>query len=142
VNIEKESPPVARVFCLLALLAVIAAGCDPASSTRKKLEGPKTPNWPAKQALQDEGGIITVGMGIQMEGPKAGAKAAAAPRFKELLDKFEKEPIPSAFSTPPREAAKKDLVENLRKMAAGGSDDEIKALWTKAQENLKALAAP
>lgn len=132
----------ARASCLLALLAVIVAGCSEAASTRKKLEGQQAPNWPALQALRDEGGIITVGMGMQMEGPKAAAKAAAAPRFKELLDSFEKEPIPSAFSTSKRQAAKKDLVDALRKIAAGGSDDEIKALWEKAQENLKTVGTP
>lgn len=129
----------ARVSCLLALSAVIVAGCSQTASTRKKLEGEQTPNWPALQALRDEGGITTVGMGMQMEGPKAAAKAAAAPRFKELLDAFEKEAIPFSFSTANREAAKKDLVDSLRKIAAGGSDDEIKALWAKAQENLKTV---
>ena len=103
------------------------------------MEGPAAPNWPALQAMNAEGGLITVGMSMQMQGPKAAQKAAAAPAFNQLLDNFEKEAIPSEFSTAEREAAKKSLVESLRGLAKAGSDDEIKALWEKAQESTRKM---
>ena len=132
----------ARASYLLALLALIVAGCDPGASARKKMEGVRAPDWPALQALRGEGGIMSVGMSLDMQGPKAGKQAAAAPRFKELLDAFEKEPIPSGFSTAAREAAKKDLVETLRKLAQAGSDQEIKSLWQQALESIKKVGQP
>ena len=126
---------------LSALVAVlIVAGCD--TGQKRKLEGQKAPDWPALQALRGEGGFVTVGMGLQMEGPQSAKKAAAAPSFKQLLDNFEKEPIPSSFSNAAREAAKKELVESLRKIAEAGSDSDIKALWEKAQGSMKTLSAP
>jgi hypothetical protein len=134
---------VARAFYLLAFLALIVAGCDASSSQRSRMEGSGTaPSWPALQALQGQDGIATVGMGMGRHGPKMGKKMAAEPRFKDVLDKFEKEPIPSKFATSARETAKKDLVESLRKMAEAGSDDEIKASWEKAQASMKTLNSP
>jgi len=133
---------VARAFCLLALLALIVAGCDPGTSARKKMEGAEAPTWPALQAMTGQGGMMTVGMSLQVEGPQGAQKAAAAPAFNQLLDNLEKEPIPSKFSTPERNAAKKAYVENLRAIAKGGSDDEIKALWEKARESMAAMTRP
>jgi hypothetical protein len=86
--------------------------------------------------------MISVGMSMQMQGPKAAQQAAAAPKFKQLLDDLEKSTIPSRFSTPAREAAKKDLVAALRKVADGGPDEELKAQWEKARESMKTLGAP
>lgn len=131
-----------RAFCFLPLLVLLVAGCDPGASARKKMEGAPAPTWPALQALNGEGGMINVGMSMQREGPKAAQKAAAAPAFNQLLDNLEQEAIPSEFSTPAREAAKKDLVESLRKLAKAQSDDEIKALWDKTRENMGKLAGP
>jgi len=124
------------------VVAVLVAGCDGSASQKRKLEGQQAPSWPAQQALAGEGGIPSVGMGMDREGPKSAKKAAAAPAFKELLDAFEKEAIPSKWSTAAREAAKKDLVDSLRKLAEAGSDDEIKALWEKAQASMNTLGAP
>lgn len=130
-------------FGLSALVvAVIVVGCDGAGSQRKKMEGAEAPNWPALQAMNEQNGLMTVGMGLQMEGPKSAKKAAAAPQFKQLVDNLETESIPSKFATSARETAKKDLVESLRKIADAGSDDEIKALWAKVQESMKTLGTP
>ena len=79
---------------------------------------------------------MTVGMSLQMQGPQAAKKAAAAPAFNQLLDSFEKEAIPSEFATAEREAAKKTFVESLRGIAKAASDDEIKTLWEKARESI------
>jgi hypothetical protein len=106
------------------------------------MEGTAAPEWPALKALQGDGGIMTVGMSMDMQGPKAAQQAASAAKFKELVDNLEKEPIPSEFSTPEREAAKKEIVENFRKIAAGGSDDEIKAAWEKVRGNMQTLTLP
>jgi hypothetical protein len=133
---------VARAFYLFALLALIAAGCDPGASARKKMEGTRAPEWPALKAMNGDGGLITVGMSMQTQGPKAAQKAAAAPAFSQLLDSFEKEAIPSEFATAEREAAKKTFVESLRGIAKGGSDDEIKALWDKARESMGTMGRP
>lgn len=132
----------ARTFYLLVLLALIVAGCDPGSNARKQMEGARAPDWPALQAMKGDGGLMTVGMSMQMEGPAGAQKAAAAPAFGQLLDNFEKEAIPSEFATVERQAAKKALVESLRGIAKGGSDDEIKALWEKAQQSMSAIAKP
>lgn len=132
----------ARVFYLLALLALIVAGCDPGASARKKMEGAAAPTWPALQAMTSEGGMMTVGMSLQMEGPQGAKKAAAAPAFNQLLDNLEKEAIPSQFSTPEREAAKKTFVESLRAMAKADSDDEIKALWEKVRDSMGKMTSP
>lgn len=131
-----------RMFCFWALLALMIVGCDGSASQRSRMEGKQAPNWPALQAMKDQGGLMTVGMSLQMQGPQAAKAAAAAPQFKQLLDNFEKEPIPSEFSTPARETAKKDVVESLRKLAEAGSDAEIKTLWEKAQEGMKVLSSP
>jgi len=135
---------VARAFSLLALLVLIVAGCDPGASARKKMEGAPAPapTWPALQAMTGEGGMMTVGMSLQMEGPQGAKKAAAAPAFNQLLDNLEKEPIPSQFSTAEREAAKKTYVESLRAIAKADSDDEIKALWEKARDSMGKMASP
>ncbi len=85
---------------------------------------------------------MTVGMSMQREGPKAAQAAAAAPAFTQLLDNLDKEPIPSTFSTPEREAAKKAFVESVQTIAKGGSDDEIKALWEKALDSMQKLTSP
>ena len=132
----------ARVFCLLALLALIVAGCDPGTSARKRMEGKAAPTWPALQAMTGPSGMMTVGMSLEVEGPQAAKKAAEAPAFQQLLDNLEKEPIPSEFSTPERNAAKKAFVENLRALAKAGSDDEIKALWEKARDSMGKMASP
>lgn len=132
----------ARAFCLLALLALLAAGCDPGTSARKRMEGTSAPTWPALQAMTSEGGLITVGMSMQAQGPQAAKKAAAAPPFQQLLDNLEKEAIPRGFSTGEREAAKKDFVESLRRLAEAGSDGEITALWDKARESMEAMTRP
>ena len=132
----------ARVFCLLALLALIVAGCDPGSSARKRMEGKAAPTWPALQAMTGPSGMMTVGMSLEVEGPQAAKKAAGAPAFQQLLDNLEKEPIPGEFATPERNAAKKAFVENLRGLAKAGSDDEIKALWEKTRESMGKMTSP
>ena len=83
-----------------------------------------------------------VGMGMQMEGPSTAKKAAAAPKFQELVDAFDKEPIPSSFATPARQAAKKNVVEALRKLPQAASDDEAKKLWQEVQDNMQTISAP
>ena len=132
----------ARAFCFLALLAVIVAGCEPGASARKKMEGTRAPDWPALKAINGEGGLVTVGMSLQMQGPKGAKQAAAAPKFKQLLDDLEKAPIPSEFSTSARVAAKKDVVESLRKLAEAGSDNDIKELWEKTRASMQTLGTP
>lgn len=106
------------------------------------MEGTRAPNWPALQALNDQGGMMTVGMALQMQGPAAAKKAAASPDFKKLLDNFDTTPIPSEFATSARQAAKKDLVESLQKLPDAGSDDEVKSLWEKARSSMQALTSP
>jgi len=106
------------------------------------MEGRGAPTWPALQAMNDQGGLMTVGMSMQVEGPKAAQKAAAAPAFNQLLDNLEKAPIPSEFATAEREAAKKTFVESLRAMAKADSDDEIKALWEKARDHMGKMTSP
>lgn len=134
---------VRAVFGLSALvMALIVVGCDGAGSQRRKMEGKQAPNWPALQAMKDQGGLMMVGMSMEKQGPKAAKQAAAAPAFKQLVDNLEKEAIPSSFATSARETAKKDLVESLRKIAEAGSDDEIKKLWEKAQASMKTLSEP
>jgi hypothetical protein len=132
---------VARAFSLLALLALVVAGCTPGGAARKQMEGTEAPDWPALNAMNGDGGIMTVGMGMDMEGPNAAKEAAAAPTFKQLLDDFDKTPIPRKWSTSAREAAKKDFVESLRKLAEAGSDDEIKELWEKAKASMQTLGS-
>lgn len=131
---------VTRAFYLVVLLALLVAGCDPGAGAKKQMEGARAPDWPALQAMKGDGGLMTVGMAMQMEGPKGAQKAAAAPAFSQLLDNFEKEAIPSEFATAERQAAKKTFVESLRGLAKAGSDDEIKALWEKAQASMSAIA--
>ncbi len=132
----------ARTFCLLALLALVVAGCDPGTNARKKMEGPSAPTWPALQAVQGEGGLMAVGMSLDTQGPSAAKQAAATPRFKELLDGFEKAPIPSEFSTAAREAAKKDIVETMRKFPDAASDAEVKELWQKVRGAMMKVGSP
>ena len=132
-----------RIWCFLAMgAAMIVAGCDAASSQRKKMEGSGAPpSWPALQAFRDPGGFDTVGMGMDREGPAAGKKAAADPTFKKLLGDFEKEPIPTKFATSARETAKKALVESLRKLP-DASDNDAKELGKKATESMTTLITP
>lgn len=127
---------------MCALLALVLAGCDPGQSAAKKMQGKAPPTWPALEALKGPEGIMTVGMSMDREGPKTAQKAAAAPTFKQLVDDFEKAPIPSSFATSEREAAKKELVASLRKLAEGGPDDELEALYEKARESMKILSSP
>lgn len=133
---------VTRTQCLLVLLALVVVGCEGSGSQRKRMEGAQAPNWPALQALNDQGGMMTVGMALQMQGPAAAKKAAAAPEFKKLLDDFEATPIPSQFSNSARETAKKELVESLRKLPEAGSDAEAKELWEKARAAMQTLTTP
>ncbi len=132
----------ARAFSLLALLALVVAGCTPGGTTKKQMEGTEAPDWPALAAMNGDGGLMTIGMGMDMDGPNAAKEAAAAPQFKQLLDDLEKTPIPGKWSTSAREAAKKDFVESLRKLAGAGSDDEIKELWEKATASMATLGSP
>jgi hypothetical protein len=106
------------------------------------MEGARAPDWPALQAMNGDGGLIAVGMSMQTQGPQAAKEAAAAPEFKQLLDDLDKTPIPSEFATSAREAAKKDFVESLRKLAEADSDDEIKELWEKAKASMATLGSP
>lgn len=131
-----------RAFCSLALLALLVAGCEPGASARRQMEGAKAPDWPELQALQGDGGLMVVGMALDREGAKAATKAAAAPQFKQLVDAFEKAPIPSGYATAARETAKKNIVDSLRKVAEGGSDEELKSLWQKVRENMKTVTSP
>lgn len=125
------------------VVALVVAGCDGTASQKSRLEGQQqAPTWPALQAFNGESGLPVVGMGMERQGPKAGKQAAATPQFKGLLDAFEKEPIPSKWATAAREAAKKDVVDSLRKLAEAGSDDEIKSLWDKAMAGMKTINAP
>jgi len=132
-----------RLFCLLALLALGPAGCDPGQSAARKMQGESAPMWPALEALTSgDESMSSVGMGMDRGGPAEARKAASSARFKELLDDFEKTPIPSSFATSERELAKKELVANLRKVAEDGPDSEVKAAYDKARENMKILASP
>lgn len=133
---------VTRTHYLLVLLALVVVGCEGSGSQRQRMEGTRAPNWPALQALNDQGGMMTVGMALQMQGPSAAKKAAAAPEFKKLLDTFETTPIPSQFANAARETAKKELVESLRKLAEAGSDAEVKELWEKARASMRTLSSP
>lgn len=132
----------ARAHCLLALLALIVAGCEPGGSAKKQMEGSAAPTWPALQALQGDGGLMVVGMALGREGPKAAQDAASSPKFKELVDNFEKAPLPTGYASAARETAKKNVVEALRKIAQGGSADELKTLWKQVQDNMTAVTAP
>lgn len=132
----------ARAYCLLALLALIVVGCEPGASAKKQMQGAAAPTWPALQALQGQGGLMDVGMALDRQGAKGAKEAASAPQFKQLVDEFEKAPIPSGFASSARETAKKNVVESLRKIAAGGSDEEVKALWQKVRDNMNTVSSP
>ncbi|MBL7044951.1 MAG: hypothetical protein ISR77_40365 [Pirellulaceae bacterium] len=123
---------------LLAFVLLMLAGCgNPAA----KMQSQETPNWPALDALQQDA-IIGIGMGMDMGGPKEAQRATSTPAFKKVVDDFANAPIPSKFATSEREAAKTQLVENLRKFSQGGSDDELKALWEQIGANVKTLTTP
>lgn len=132
----------ARSFVLLALLALIVAGCDPGASAKKQMEGTRAPDWPALKAMNGQGGLMTVGMAMDTQGPKAAQEAAASPAFTQLLDNFDLAAIPSEFSTAEREAAKKAFVESLRAIAKGGSDEDLKAHWQKVRDSMGIIGRP
>ena len=122
-----------RVFCLLALLALIVAGCDPGTSARKRMEGKAAPTWPALQAMTGPSGMMTVGMSLQMEGPQGAKKAAAAPAFNQLLDNLEK-----ALSHSDNENNVHALKEGIRLTLKGFKDTLSKS----GLEEVKAVGEP
>lgn len=121
------------------LLLGVLVGCG--NDAQERMGGTVAPSWPELATLQDTC-ITAIGMGMDMEGPKSALQAASAPAFKEAIDGFEGTPIPSQFASGARESAKTELIKNLRAFAEGGTDDELKALWDKIQQNVKTLTAP
>lgn len=124
---------------LLAFVTLMLVGCgsDPAET----MQSQEAPTWPALDALQQDG-IMGIGMEMDMQGPKAAQQAASRPDVKKLVDDFANESIPSKFATSEREAAKTQLVQDLKKFSEGGTDEELKALWEKIGASVKVLTTP
>jgi hypothetical protein len=117
-------------------LLLVGCGSDPA----QKMQSQTAPSWPALDVLQQS--ISGMGMAMDMEGPAAAQRDAAKPDFQQIIDEFASQPIPSEFSTPARETAKTQLVEDLKKFSEGGTDEELKALWEKIGAGIKTLTTP
>jgi hypothetical protein len=127
-----------RSFWLLALVVLAAIGCG---SPAEKMQTRQAATWPALETLQQDV-IIGAGMEMEMAGPQQAQRTMAMPHVAKVIDDFANEAIPSRFATATREAAKKEVVENLRKFSEGGSDDELKALWQDVMAAVQTLTAP
>jgi hypothetical protein len=110
--------------------SALCLGCGgPSPELTKPVEAV---TWPALEAIQSP----DVSMGIHRAaetGDVAGFKSAGGnPQLKELVDKFEAEPIPQKFASPAREEAKKAMVDAYRavieKAAGSPSPSEMKSL--------------
>jgi len=127
-------------------LAFAACGCGSSQEAELRQGGAQIPSWDGLNAITSQELTQPIIMGAGM-GDFAGVKAAATnPKFQEALDKFEKESIPGKFSTPEREAAKKDAVKHYKALIEGAkgsaTDEELKASVDAANKAINSITAP
>lgn len=130
-------------ICLIAAFLVI--GCS--NQQVKDLSKPtKTVTWKELQALQ----APEVNMGLVMSAQRGDAagikKAATDPKLSELVDEFEKAPIPSQFASPAREKAKTKVVTGYKSLIVSakgsGSPKELKDTVMSIQEGISEMTSP
>lgn len=130
--------------CLLALVWS-AAGCgNSETDALRKGDGPTVVTWDALAALQAPEVMMGVGMNAEMgnfEGLKAHVKD---PKFVDTVAAFEKEPIPSKYSSPEREAARKELIDHLNGLIEAAKSnapgEQLKAKADAVKTSLRKVA--
>ena len=132
-------------LALLALMVCVAAGCETAAQ-KELSKGPDVPDYDGLRALNNQELLQPILMGAGMGNIAAVKQQAAKPEFVEAFEKFEKEPIPSKYSTPEREAARTDAIKHFKALIegakSGASDADLKTSAEAANKALQSLSAP
>jgi hypothetical protein len=120
------------------------AGCNSGNPELTRM--PDIPTWDGLTALNQEDIMKPLVMGAQMGSDDSVKTHAASPKFQEAFAKFEKEPIPSKYSTPEREAARNEVIKNLKAVIdganSGASAADLKAAVEAADKALRTLSTP
>jgi hypothetical protein len=107
---------------LLGFSLLNFVGCGPSGKVAEMSVAPKVVTWPTLDTLMEPERNMFIVMSVQT-GDLAGAKKAASdPKLKEAVDAFEKDPVPAAFASPARDAAKADVVKHYRELIEGKGD--------------------
>lgn len=129
-------------FCLIVAGALAGCGAPP----NPPQVDSDIPDYPALQDLfsvQNWGPVE--GNASTGKWPKA-KEALQNPALAEAFAAFEKEPIPSKFSTPEREAARKEIIKAIKAAIdgakSGASDAELKANLEMAREQVQKMQKP
>lgn len=131
--------------CMCAL-AWSATGCgNPEIAAMKQGEGTDIVTWDALSALTAPEVMMGVAMNADM-GNFSGLKAHVQDaKFVDTVAAFEKEPIPSKHATPEREAARKELIDNLKGLIEAAKEnaanDQLKAKSDAIQAALKKVTS-
>ena len=128
----------------MTMIALAMAGCT--SSEQQALDGPGVViSWPALDELKDPSGAWFKVSRPAQNGNWAGVKRALTEttEFSDLVDAFDKAPIPGKFKTPERETQKNDVVKHLKALIEGaksGADNKtLEASLKAAQKALTDL---
>ncbi|MES2794129.1 MAG: hypothetical protein V4719_31235 [Planctomycetota bacterium] len=129
----------------MVLLLVCFYGCESAAS--RELGKPTVvATWPAQLKLMDAKFGMGVAYSLRDRNLAACRKAAANPDLEAALENFKKEPIPSQFATPAREAAKQTVAEAYEKLIAtgkaNGSLAELQKAFDDASKSTQKLVDP
>ena len=125
-------------FCLIVAGAL--AGCGEANPPQPTYD---IPDYPALQDMFSVENWQPVEMNAAMGNWPKAKEALVRPELSKVFEAFEKEPIPSKQSTPEREAARKEVVKNIKAAIdgakSGASDAELKASLDTARDQLQKM---
>jgi len=118
-----------RLFYSTAVIvALVGCGGDEAAQLAKGTDAPK---WPSLDALTETETWFPIKMNSDMGNFTELRKAVDNPDFIKKFEQFEKDPIPSKYSTPEREEAHKDMIKHYRALIdgakSGAPDADLKA---------------
>ena len=128
----------------VSLLVLSLAGCDSGNPELSRM--PDIPTWDGLKALNQDDVMKPLVMGAQMGSDATVKEQATNPKFQEAFSKFEKESIPLKYSTPEREAARNEVIKNLKSVIegakSGASAADLKSAVDAADKALRTLSSP
>lgn len=133
-------------FVFLVAVVLSSAGCGSSeTASLQKGSGPEIITWDALRTLQSPDIIMGVGRNSEL-GNFGGLKTHVQDsKFIEAVNAFEAESMPAKYVTPEREAARTELINDLKSLIdaakANATNDQLKVKANAVQASLKKLTS-